>query len=404
MNQLATVENVRSISELLGFQQKSQYTAIRTRTSLHEIIALPQPRRTFAEIPEIGMSILFTNLIYLPVLAYFNRENFEKYLQVLSILWRTPLLIEDYLSFGIDDPERGETYYKVLLDGERRIRGCRYYLTAGCDEHPDVAGCYKLHFGDENVEVTLCVNINPVEALLLQSTANSHNRVPPHEDAQFLDNLFRMFRICDPKFPLTKFSRLIGRSPDTVRNAVRFCLLPQDIQIMVPEMIPYGIGCEVARLQEIANVPEAELKDWAKMAALNKSKVPEFKKSVTDFINMQQNGQTSMLALMTKEQQEELKKYSRRSIVARHTIQAIWSCLDYFTLVLRMFENGLLGKEDSPFSVRSPVRVLRTLVEKEKQLLPHLEGLLPQVKYEEAQDTLQKAEVLLSRLEAVAAE
>jgi len=401
---IAGSENIQNLVELLGFEKKSHYSAVRTRVGLRDIIVLPQPRRTFNEIEELGLSILIHNIIYLPVLAYFNRESLERYLSVLSILWRTPLPVEDYLPFGIYDQERGENYYKVLIDGERRIRGCRRYLTVGCEDHPDVAGCYKLHFGDECVEVTLCVNISPMEALLLQSVTNSHNRVPANEDAIFLDNLFRMFRLCDPKFPVRKFARLVGRSPETVKNAVRFCGLPEDIQTMVPDEIPYGIACMVAWLQESADISKAELHDWALMAITGKYKVPDFRKVVGDFVRQQQNGQTSLLDLFSDKQREELKKGNRRMIVARHTIHAIWDWINYFTLILRLFEEGKLGKEDSPFSVRSPVRVFRTLIEKQKQMLPHLSGLLQAERYETAKETLQTADSLLRQLEEVVPE
>lgn len=218
--------SAQELAELLGFSEKNAYTAVRTHVSLNEIIVLPQPRKTFEEIPGLGMSILFNKLIYLPVLAYFSKEQFERYLSILSALWRAPLSIENYLSCGVHDLEKGEIYYKVLIDGERRIRACRYYQEHGCDEHPEVRGCYKLHFGNEKVEATLCVNITPINALGLQSRANSHNRVPAHEDAVFLDNFFGLVRICDPKYPLSKFAQFVGRSPETIRNAVKFRLLP----------------------------------------------------------------------------------------------------------------------------------------------------------------------------------
>lgn len=401
---IAGSESIQNLVKLLGFEQKSHYSAVRTRAGLKDIIILPQPRRTFHETEELGLSILIHNIIYLPVLAYFNRESLERYLSVLSLLWRTQLSAEDYLSFGMYDAEKGEVYYKVLIDGERRIRGCKRFLTVGCEDHPDVAGCYKLHFGDECVEVTLCVNISPMEALLLQSVTNSHNRVPANEDAVFLDNLFRMFRICDPKFPVRKFARLVGRSPETVSNAVKFCALPEKIQTMVPNEIPYGIACSVAWLQESVDISEPELRDWALMAVTGKYKVPDFRKTVGDYIRQQQNGQTSLLDLFSDKQKEELKKSNRRMVVSRHTIHAIWEWINYFSVVLRLFEDGKLGRKDSPFSSRSPIRVFRSLIEKQKQMLPYLSGLLQAERYEEATITLQKADLLLSQLEEVASE
>lgn len=401
---VTSVENIRNLTQLLGFETKTSYRAVRTRAPLEEIIILPQPRKTFNEITELGLSILEHNIIYLPVLAYFNKESFERYLAVLSLLWRTSFQIEDYLSFGVFDQEQGEIYYKVLIDGERRIRGCRKFLTEGCDEHPDVPGCYELHFGDKKVDVTLMSDISPMEALLLQSVTNTHNRVPPHEDAQFLDNLFKMFLICEPNFSIGKFSRLVGRSSETVRNAVKFCRLPKDVQEMVPMEIPYGMAGEVALLQEHLNMPEVELKEWALMAARGKYKVPDFRKIVREYIFQQENGQTSLLDLLTDKQQKELKKFNQRMVVARHLINGVWEWINYFSKVRHLLEEGKLGKNESPFSIRSPIRVFRRLIEEEKQLLPHLKDIISYQRYREAEESFQQAEVLLSQLEKVVPE
>ena len=390
--------NPRKLSELLGFQEKTHHRAVRTKAPLSRIIILPQPRKTFEEISDIGGSILASNLIYLPVLAYFNRPDFEKYLDILSVLWRAPLSIDNYLPLGDFDSESGETCYRVLIDGERRIRGCRYYLEHGCEDHSDKKGCYKLHFGSEDVEVTLMVGIAPINALFLQSAANSYNRVPAHEDAKFLDNLFRMVRICNPLFPLSRFAKLVGRGTETVRNAVKFCFLPPEVQTMVPEKIPYGIACEVSRLQEIG-LPDGELKDWANLAVMAKQRVPDFRKSVSDFINQQQSGQTSLFDIFSGKQNEELKKRSRRLIVAKHSVAGLWDFISYFTLVLRLFEDGNLGKGDSPFSERSTLRIFRALIEKEKKLLPHMEGLMPAKDFIEAGKVVKKAENLSLQLE-----
>ncbi|MBI2450005.1 MAG: hypothetical protein HYV47_00555 [Candidatus Nealsonbacteria bacterium] len=387
-------------AELLGFSEKNPYTAVRTQVNLDEIILLPQPRKTFEEIPELGMSILFNKLIYLPVLAYFNKEQFKRYLSILSELWRVPLSIENYLFFGVHDIEKGEIYYKVLIDGERRVRACRYYQQHGCDEHADVRGCYKLHFGNEKVEATLCLNISPIKALGLQSTANSHNRVPAHEDAVFLDQFFRMILICDQKYPITRFAKLVGRSPETIRNAIKFCLLPEEIRNMVPAEIPYGIACEVARLHNFG-VSEAELKGWVMMTIVQKQKIPDFRKVVNDFMRQQQSGQTTLFDLFSDKQRAELEKRGYKLIVSRHMINAVWQWINYFDTLLCLFEEGKLGKEDSPFSIKSPLKVFKTLIEKEKKLLPHLECLLPEKKYKEAKITLEKAESLIIRLESI---
>jgi hypothetical protein len=204
----------------------------------------------------------------------------------------------------------------------------------------------------------------------------------------------------DPNYPVSRFARQVGRSPETVREAIKFCLLPSGIREYVEKgQIPYGMACEVGRLQQ-AGLKEKELEWWVLRALTGNYKVPEFRKLVTDFLHNCNSGQISLLDIFTEEQRKELEKPHFRMVVERHTIMAIWSWIYYFERVLDLFERDKLGKRDSPFSVRSPVRVFRTLIDREKQLLPHWQGLLPTKTYQEAEDTIRRAEEVLSQLEA----
>lgn len=372
-----------------------------TRLPLAIINVLPQPRKTFLDIPILGDDIAGKNLYNLLLISRYDTNHCQKYIDLINDLW-------DEAKFHIEDLayviEENEKIFYVLVDGERRFRSCIYLRDVGCEscrEKFGPGGCYKRHFGDLSVEARVGVNIDADEVIDRQASANTHHRVPPYEEATFYDRLFRRRKLQNPKYSLNQFAKRMGRSPETIRQAIRFCELPLEYQERVKKgQIPWGIGLEITRLQS-EGVSEKELEWWVLRAITGNYKVPEFRELVNNFLQILRSDQTSLFDIFSEVQKKELEKPHFRLVVERHTIIAIWSWIHYFTRVLDLFESGKLGKEDSPFSTRSPVKVFRTLIEKEKQLLPHLEGLLPKERYEEARETIQKAELVLVELEAV---
>ena len=61
---------------------------------------------------------------------------------------------------------------------------------------------------------------------------------------------------------LAKFARSVGRSEDTIRNALGFVKLPQKIQEYIKDgHLAYGIGIQLARIQKAKGDEEAQQMD-----------------------------------------------------------------------------------------------------------------------------------------------
>lgn len=362
------------------------------------INVFPQPRKTFEEIDNLAQNIAVNGIMEPPIIAKFTRKECVEYLRLLSHIWQVSLSIKDATSVT----EEGEKFYYVLIAGERRCKSFKLLLTVGCQNCQQEFGegpCHVRHFGTEEVEVRLGINMKPIAALFRQMAENTHHRVPPHEEAAAYARTFRLAKNLWEDMPLSLFAKVVGRGTDTIRNAIRFCELPEGIQTAVQKgQIPYGIAVEISRLHA-AGVEEQELEWWLLRAVTTDYKVPDFRDVVTKYLSNQRSGQTSLLDIMDEEQRELLMRPHFRRVVQANTVQAMWAWIYYFGKVFQLFEEGLLGKEDSPFSERSPVRIFRKLLDRLEQVLLHLEQFLPEKEYPKRVEMFKQAQRIAQALE-----
>jgi hypothetical protein len=369
---------------------------------LGSITVLPQPRRTFERIEEFAQGLAQNLVLNPPTIARFSREACGQYLAVLNLIWKTSLTIkQDAICVG----ERGEKVYYTLLAGERRYRALTFLWQEGCEECREQYGkeekgaCFRRHFKRSRVEVRLAIDITPLSALFLQMAENTHMPVPPHEEAYAYAQLFRLAKEADEKFSLATFARGVGRSPETIRNALRFCNLPKGIQAAVEKgQIPYGIAIEISRLHQ-TEMEEQQLEWWLLRAITENYKVPDFRRVVTQYLLNQRSGQGSLLDILTEEQRRMFEQPHFRQVVEVHTVQAMWAWIYYFGKVFQLFEEGRLGRVDSPFSEDSPVRLFRRLVDRLEQVLPHLKQFLPKKEYPLRMGMLKQARAIAGALE-----
>lgn len=376
--------------------EPSQYVG--ARIPLASINVLDQPRQTFENIGELAENIAKHNLLHPLIIARFTPEECSEYLKTINLIWGR----EHYSSELNITEEEGKEFYYVLLAGERRFRACKRLNTVGCLEHKEKFGegpCYERHFGDQSVDVRLAQNVAPVQAIFIQASENIHMRVPPHEEAHFYNRLYRTLQQDNPNYPIARFAREVGRTSDTIRTALKYCNLPDDIQDFVEnEQISYGIAGEIARLKTELNLSDEDLRWWAIRAIAKNYKVPDFREMVSNHIRQQKSGQT-VFDLFSASQDEAMKRSLFKRVVAQEIIQGTWAWIHYFRRVRSLFDEGLVGKKDSPFSHKSPVRVFKALTQETKKLLPHLSELLKPDEFTEAETVFTKAQQLLEELE-----
>jgi hypothetical protein len=384
-------KNVRT-----GEAKTEQLTYAGAHIPLASINVLPQPRQTFENIDHLAQNIAKNNLLHPLIVAKFPRKGAQAYLDSINQMWER----DHDLTELSPTTEEGEDTYYILLAGERRFRACRHLNTVGCFECQEEYGagpCYERHFGNNGVDVRLAQDIEPIQAILIQASENIHMRVPTHQEAHFYYLLYRTLSESEPNYPVTRFAREVGRSPDTIRSAIKYCLLPKDIQKYVEDgLIPYGVAGEIARLKSELSLEDEELTSWAVSAVVNNNRVPEFRDKVTNHINQQQSGQ-GMLAIFSVNQEEEMKRRARKDTIAKEITNVLWGNIAYFKRILKLFETGVLGSEDSPFSTGSPVRIYKALIDIEQDLLPHMRGLLTQAEQDHAESVLRATQDILGR-------
>ena len=359
---------------LSGSKYNYSYNGI--RILLRDVNILPQPRKTFEDLEELSEDISQKGMLNPPTVARFTRTGLNEYIEVINILWRTSFSVDDFSSTESED---GDTYY-VLLAGERRIRACRILWAKSARK---------------KIEVRICKNIPPLAALFLQFSENTHKRVPAHEEAYAYSQLFNLIRQEDSSYPLARFARQVGRSPSTIKSALRFCDLPLVIQQAVEDsLVSYGIAVEIARIQEHGEEDVLQLEWWLARAVIGNHNVTAFQELVTEYIRKKDSGQTDMFDIFEGEQAELLKR-SHRAVANKHMVQGMWFWIEYFNKLLTLFEAGKLGKEDSPFSEKSPLRILKKLVGILSRIDPHLISLM-------SPEELQEAQVVRARVDNMA--
>jgi len=366
------------------------------RLPLEIINVLPQPRKTFEEIEYLANDIAQKNLYNPLTVASFDREHCQDYVELVNHLWGTDFSMEKIICSTDDNAE----IFYVLLAGERRYRACLHIRDIGCEQCHEKfgqGGCYERHFGDSKVDVRACVNILPLDAIFIQASENIHVRVPPHEEAKFYNLLFKTIRETNPRYSLSKFSRKVGRSPETIKHALSFCELPIKHQKYIEDgKISWGIGTEIARLHAQGDLNEEGLNWWITRAIVGNYKVPKFRKIVSGFLFEKNSGQIS---LFEQNQEEQLRRLGFKQAVQRNYIMAMHSFIHYLNRVYDLFAEGKLGKNDSPFSEKSPIKIFRKLIEIEEKILPHLKSFLSEQDHEKFRRFLQEAGTALSRLE-----
>ncbi len=208
----------------------------------------------------------------------------------------------------------------VVISGHRRLRACRLLEERG--------------HRDGEIAVTVFENLTLIEMALLQASENIHEQVPAHEAAKFYEATWRALKIAEPGFTLTDFAKAVGRNEQTIRNALRFALLPQRIQDFVSsDSFSYGAAIQLTRLSEI--VDEVGLEQWAIRFVISPKKVSEVREQIETYMRDISSGQLNMLDVFEANTRRILEQESRRILIDRATVTSFWGGIafsnDFFT-------------------------------------------------------------------------
>lgn len=312
-----------------------------SRVDLGTLIVLRQPRKSFDGIEELAEDIyLKGGMLMLPIVASFGEQRFVEYLETVNHVYGTEYAIVDHHTNRASDGR-----FQVLLAGERRTRAYRLLIEEGRAE--------SWYWADVRR------SIEPRAALEIQLAENTHRQVPPHEEADAIDRLFRYERTCHGT-TLTLFAKRIGRSSSWVRNALRYIELPEQVQVLVRQgYLPYGGAVQIARLRRVQSDDETLL-NWATSCLAARLSVAELRARVDRYLLEKEEGQTSLLSLFEGERDHIGARLARRKTVEGHVVRIHWQNEAYLRLVLDLLERGLLLREDSPYASGSPRRLARS--------------------------------------------
>ncbi len=351
---------------------------IASRLPLSSIHVLDQPRKTFEAIPDLAENIALRLLLNPIIVAELTREGLNDYLSFINDIWKVQHSID---AFTAEQTAHGPRYY-VLLAGERRYRACSLLWETGCatcqvdGRHHQPGDCFRRHFEQDTVPVSLCVNIDPQTALEIQFSENIHMQVPVGEEALAYAEYFRVLRSRTGSLSKADFARRVGRSASTISNALRFSELPESIQLNVRKKeIPYGIALELTRLY-VPQFTENERQHWLILALVRRNvTVQQFREQLTKYIEEKLNGQMDLGLLMEAEQLKLNRRAKIRRVISRATLSDIYTGMEYARTVLRTIKSGELGLPDSPYSIDAVLRLLQQLGQHFSGLIPHLQAL-----------------------------
>jgi hypothetical protein len=392
-------ERFKKIADLSNGDDKNK-GYLNKKIPLWAVNILAQPRKTFDDIEELGEGIASDGLINPLTVGRFSHTECKKYLEVLNVIRKTSYSISSLKSIK----ESEKKYYYLLLGGERRTRGMKLLWKNGCSfcrteygqESP--GECYRRHFGNELVDIRFRPDISPVGAIFSQSLENTHKRVPIYEEAEEYYNFFRFLRMMDPKFPLATFARRVGRSEESVRNALRFCELPESIQNIVKKNNGkhYSLAVETGRLFTSGiNPGVAEL--WLFRAIVENKPLNVFKKNISEYLLEINSGQQSLFDIFSEEQEKEYLARRIKKVAAENLVIGTHNSIAYCKQILRLFETESLGLKDSPFSEKSPVKIFSKFVELLEEALPHFQRIRRK-KFKEAEKPILKTIKILEKI------
>ncbi|MBI1888896.1 MAG: ParB N-terminal domain-containing protein [Candidatus Spechtbacteria bacterium] len=280
-------------------------------------------------------------------------------------------------ALSVADTEEGY----ILISGEKRVRACNLLEERG------------KHIGD--VFCNIFEGLTPVAMALLQASENIHEQVPSHEEAWFFEKTWHALKIVEPKFTLTDFADAVGRSEQTIRNALRFALLPERIQGFVSSgLLTYGAAVQLVRVKEMLD--DGGLEQWAIRCVISKAKVSEVRAQIDTYIKDVSSGQLNMLDVFEENARNTLEQDSRRILIDRTTTTSFWSGITYLKRLLFLFENGKLELEDLPWLRRNPRRAFLELMSVEDRVLDHMKTVLSSQEAAETNRILKECESIFS--------
>jgi len=354
----------------------------KTKVDLKLINVLPQPRKTFEKIDELAQDIYEKGLLSPLLIIKFNEKKCHKYLETINSLWKTDVKINGLAK------DKKEDYY-ILLAGERRLRAIKKIK----EDH----GSLGKVFPGNKIDIRLCENLSPLQALFRQASENIHVRPPANEEALFYASLLELIKEKHPDYSTFRFAKDVGKDPKTVKNAITFSILPEFVQKAVEEkQLKYGVACTIGRMQE-ENIDKETVESVTIRAMLGNWKIKKCKREVEGLIYEHKSNQSSF-EIFSEEDRKRQEKESLKNLMAKEIKRGTWETNSYFKKIIFLAKEGKLNKAMSPFSEKEVLELYSELLNTEEEVLDHLKDLFDQKEKEKYKKTIEESKKLVKKL------
>lgn len=350
---------------------------------------LTQVRKTYQIAEDLIPSFLAKGQMTPGMAAALTPAQAKLYVAEINDIYGSHHTMDDLSPVRLDR----KLYYLVIFAGHRRHL-TKLHLNEGIK-----LGLYiPTEEYDSRYRADLFFDISALEAIELQFHENRHTTPPLHEEAEAAWRFYRYQRRSDPDLKVSEFSRSIGRASEWVRNALRFCALPESIQSYVTgdnafgAKLPYGILVDLARLAEgYKEITEETLDEramhfWLQEAIGSQLNAAAFAKKVRAYLADKREQVAGQFSLFNEAPSQDDRERHLRKVVAQDIVRSLWTILEYFRTVERLRSAGVLGHESylgpyfSPeaqelFSPGSPIRLCSETLDVVSLLVPHLADL-----------------------------
>lgn len=366
---------------------EEEHRVVRVSLPPETISVLTQVRRTLDVDAgsDLCVSILEHGQQVPGVAATLAPDEAERYIGEINAIYDSHHALETLAPICLD----AKVFYVILAAGHRRHKACvliNQEVEKGALAYSEnYRGAYRveLHFG-----------LSAKEAIALQFNENRHVQVPPQEEARAAWRFYRWLQTQDPCLTTAQFARIIGRSKDWVRGALRFCRLPLSVQAYVDGAdgyvkLPYGILVELARLSEGhcrltgEEFCEGTYHRWVRQALLKRFNASTFGKMVSEYLAEKTAECLGQLPLFGLERDLGADQRPLRRVVGKELVPALWLALNYWQTLEQIRKSGgfgdesYLGPETDPalralYCPGSPLRLPLRHAEHMTDLVPYL--------------------------------
>jgi hypothetical protein len=298
---------------------------IRTEVVPLELInILPQVRDTVSlgELKSLANGIAAMGLQQNPGIVELTLDEIQEYLAKHSQMWGTRLSRSDMvLNFATGT-------YLIAVFGHRRILAHRHLWSVGCDTCIESFGaeapgaCWNRHLDvldPDGIEVRITRGLSWSDAMYAQLLENTY--IAPERDREAIAwrALWDSERRERPTLTITAFSRMVGRSPAIVSEALRYCELPSEVKAAYAKRhITWSIATELLRLQRVGLDHETVIY-WKNYAVIRQPTADKFRRVISSVVSQMSEAQDGMFELEV----QEVRRAGLRQDLTRSALTAL---------------------------------------------------------------------------------